>query len=49
MHRHVVEQHAALLVVNVVTRLAAAANPATSVAMTLQEAVCFIPRVNELR
>ena len=49
MHKRVVEQHAAPLVVNVVTRLAAAANLATLVAMTLQGAVCFVSWVNELR
>jgi hypothetical protein len=42
MHRHVVEPHAAMLVVNVVTKPVAAVNPATSAAMTLREAVCSI-------
>ena len=40
--RHVVEPPAATLVVNVVTKVAAVVNPATSVVMTLWGAVCSI-------
>ena len=49
MHRHVAEQHAVPMVVTVVRMLAAAANLATLAAMTLQEAVCFVSWMNELR
>jgi hypothetical protein len=42
IHRHVVEPHAATLVVNAVTKPVAAVKPATPAAMTLREAVCSI-------